>query len=322
MKQEWTKQEVMAQIIDEIKAYQHIAIYRHVYPDPDAYGAQVGMKEIIKTTFKEKNVYMFGKEGEGLDYIGKMDNSAEHEIDESWLAIILDVGDAPRVDDQSFKKCGKVIKIDHHRPFVAPFEDVSWVDISYPATCMMLVDWLHHSKDTLKISKKGREALYVGVVADTGRFEYLDNPTEVFEKITSITYDLEVKPLYEQLYKRKVNKVKFMGYIYSHFEILENGVAVLKIPAEILAQYQLDAMEAARMVNALKDIEGVVNWHFFAELPESKRIACEFRSKGPCVNEIAAKYGGGGHLLAAGATVDNWETVGCIIQDFITNCAE
>ena len=309
-------------IINEIEQHDKIALYRHIYPDQDAYGAQVGLKEIIQMTYPHKKVYLLGEMVEELSYIGQMDDATQLEIDATWLGIIVDVGDAGRIDNQTFKTCGKLIKIDHHKAFEAPFEDVSWVDSTYPATCMMLIDLLIEAKGRLKISKRGREVLYMGVVADTGRFEYLSNPTEVFSKLTTITYDLDVTPLYDALYKECMDEIKFLGYIYTNFEVRKNGVGILKIPADIITKYHLRATEAARRVNALKHVEGLVNWHFFAESPTTGKIHCEFRSKGPCVNEIAMQYGGGGHFLASGAILENWDVVEAMIQVFENNCME
>lgn len=314
------KKELILSIIDKIKAYDHIALYRHVYPDPDSYGAQVGLKSMIEKSFPGKKVYLMGKHEPDLSYIGTMDDPNDVVIDEKCLGIILDVGDAHRVDDQSYKACGCLIKIDHHHPFGEEFADISWVDINYAATCLMLLDLLLESEGILEIERKGREALYIGIVADTGRFAYVENPTDIFRKIHHLTYDLNTKPLYDAFYKRKMNVVKFTGYIYSHFEVRENGVAVLKIPKEIIEEYGMDYMVAARMVNTLQDIEGIINWHFFAEVPTTGKIMCEFRSKGPCVNKIASKYGGGGHFLAGGATIEGWDTVEAIIRDYEENC--
>lgn len=306
-------------IIDKLEAYDTIALYRHVYPDPDSYGAQVALKEIIQESFPGKTVYLMGEHDERLSYIGKMDDKEGIKLDKSSLAVILDVANAPRVDDQSFNDCGYMVKIDHHYPFDEPFEQLTWVDTEYPATCVMLMDLVAHSEGRLKFTKRAREALYIGMIADTGRFEYIENPTSLFERLVHITYDLNTKPLYEAYYERKVNEVQFEGYIYSNFEMRENGVAILKIPADIQEKFNINYMVAARKANTLKGIEGLVNWHFFAEVPGTNKIMCEFRSNGPRVNDIAAKYGGGGHMLAGGATVEGWDTVECIIQDFIDN---
>lgn len=313
---------VIQAIINKIEEYDTIALFRHVYPDQDSYGSQVALKNMIEKSFPGKAVYLMGKHDEDLSYIGKMDEHQEEIVlDEKCLAIILDVGDSYRVDNQDYKKCGYVIKIDHHRPFEERFEDLSWVDIEYPATSLMLVDLLIESEGRLQMDKVGREALYIGIIADTGRFAFVSNPTQIFEKIVHITYDLDTKPLYAAYHKRKLNEVQFTGYIYNNFEIRKNGVAILKIPREVLEKYNMNYMVAARMVNTLQDIDGIVNWHFFAETP-SGQIMSEFRSNGPCVNEIAAQYGGGGHFLAGGATLDSWDTVEAIIADFEENCGK
>ena len=308
-------------IIDKIQEYDTIALYRHVYPDPDSYGAQVALKNMIEKSFPGKKVYLMGKHDEDLAYIGVMDDQSQVTINEACLAILLDIGDAHRVDDQSFAECGYIIKIDHHHPFGEEFANLAWVDINYPATSLMLLDLFLESDNRLQMDKVAREALYIGIVADTGRFVYLENPTNVFKKLEHLTYDLNTKPLYASFYKRKMNAVKFMGYIYSNFEVRKNGVAVLKIPKEIIEKYGMDYMVAARMVNTLQDIDGIINWHFFAEVPSTGKIMCEFRSNGPRVNEIAAKYGGGGHFLAGGATIQRWDIVESIITDFEENCA-
>lgn len=311
---------LIQEIIKKIEEYDTIALFRHIYPDQDAYGSQVALKNMIEKSFPGKKVYLMGKHDEELSYIGVMDNQEGIELGENVLAVILDVGDSYRVDNQSYKDCGCIIKIDHHKPFEEEFADLSWVDPEYPATSLMMIDLFLESDGRLQMDKIAREALFIGVIADTGRFVYVSNPTEVFEKMVHITYDLDTKPLYAAYYKRKLNQVQFTGYIYSHFEMRKNGVAILKIPKEIIEQYEMDYMVAARMVNALQDIEGVVNWHFFAEVPSTGKIMCEFRSSGPCVNEIAAKYGGGGHFLAGGATVEDWDTVEALIKDFEDNC--
>ena len=98
-------------------------------------------------------------------------------------------------------------------------------------------------------------------------------------------------------------------------------MAYLKITYDNVVKYGLTPMKAARMVNALQDTAGIINWHFFAE-KEDGSIFCEFRSNGPRVNDIAFKYGGGGHMLAAGASVSSWNVVDNIIKDMDYNCKE
>ena len=298
--------ELMKSIINKIEEYDTIAIYRHVFPDPDSYSSQTALKSIINNTYPNKKVVLLGEHSKNLEYINTMDE--EIELNKDSLAIIVDVANKERVDNQSFNKCGYILKIDHHKAFDAPFEDLTWVDTNYSSCSEMILDLYLANSNKLKIDKQGRKALFTGIIGDTGRFLYIENPTELFEKLSKITFDLETKEIYANMYKREEEELKFLGYIYSNYVTTENGMAYLKIPNEIVKKYNLQAIKAARMVNALQDTVGIINWHFFAE-KEDGSIFCEFRSNGPRVNDIAANFGGGGHMLAAGASLENWERV-------------
>lgn len=311
------KEELMKSIINKIEEYDTIAIYRHVFPDPDSYSSQTALKSIIKNTYPNKNVVILGEHSKNLEYINVMDK--EIEINKDCLAIIVDVANKERVDNQSFNNAGYIMKIDHHKPFDAPFEDLTWVDTDYSSCSEMILDLYLANEDKLKIDKKGRKALFTGIIGDTGRFLYIDNPTRLFEKLYKITFDLETKEIYENMYRREESELKFLGYIYSNYVTTDNGMAYLKVKNEIAKKYGLEPIKAARMVNALQDTAGIINWHFFVE-KEDGSIFCEFRSNGPRVNDIASSFGGGGHMLAAGASLQNWEKVDEIIKAFDENC--
>lgn len=308
--------ELMKSIINKIEEYDTIAIYRHVFPDPDSYSSQTALKSIIENTYPNKKVVLLGEHSKKLEYITTMDK--EIELDKNSLAIIVDVANKERVDNQTFNKCDYIIKIDHHKPFDEPFEDLTWVDTNYSSCSEMILDLYLAYENKLKIDKKGRRALFTGIIGDTGRFLYVDNPTNLFEKLSKITFDLETKEIYANMYKREENELKFLGYIYSNYITTENGVAYLKVKNEIAKKYGLQPINAARMVNALQDTEGINNWNFFVE-KEDGSIFCEFRSNGPIVNNIASEFGGGGHMLAAGASLENWEKVDEIIKAFDEN---
>lgn len=308
--------ELMKDIINKIEEYDTIAIYRHVFPDPDSYSSQTALKSIIENTYPNKKVVLLGEHSKKLEYINTMDK--EITLDKSCLAFILDVANKERVDNQTFNNCGYIIKIDHHKPFDEPFEDLTWVDTNYSSCSEMILDLYLTYENKLKIDKEGRRALFTGIIGDTGRFLYVDNPTNLFEKLSKITFDLETKEIYANMYKREESELKFLGYIYSNYVTTENGVAYLKVKNEIAKKYGLQPINAARMVNALQDTEGINNWNFFVE-KEDGSIFCEFRSNGPIVNNIASEFGGGGHMLAAGASLESWEKVDEIIKAFDEN---
>ncbi|HAQ07073.1 MAG TPA: DHH family phosphoesterase, partial [Bacillus bacterium] len=63
-----------AQILEAIENYETIIIHRHVRPDPDAYGSQGGLAEILKASYPGKNVYTVGKEEPSLHYMRRLDS--------------------------------------------------------------------------------------------------------------------------------------------------------------------------------------------------------------------------------------------------------
>lgn len=92
------KEKLMKEIINKIEEFETIAIFRHVFPDPDSYSSQTALKSIINNTYPDKKVVILGEHSKNLEYINTMDE--EIDLDKECLAIIVDVANAPRVDNQ------------------------------------------------------------------------------------------------------------------------------------------------------------------------------------------------------------------------------
>ena len=110
------------QIIDTIQQYETIIVHRHVRPDPDAYGSQMGLAEIIRKNYPAKHVFVVGEHEDSLSFLG-----APEQIDdatfEGALIIVTDTANTARIDDQRFAKGDFLIKIDHHlTPYVQCIE--------------------------------------------------------------------------------------------------------------------------------------------------------------------------------------------------------
>ena len=116
------------QIIDTIEKYDKIIIHRHVRPDPDAYGSQIGLKELIKANYPDKKVYAAGKHEESLTYLAVPDQ-VERSIYEDALVIVTDTGNTERIDGEFYTEGALLMKIDHH-PDADPYGDIKWVDTS------------------------------------------------------------------------------------------------------------------------------------------------------------------------------------------------
>jgi bifunctional oligoribonuclease and PAP phosphatase NrnA len=306
------------QIIEMIKQYDTIIIHRHVRPDPDAYGSQGGLAEILKASFPNKTIYTVGQEERSLQYLRRLDVISDDTY-KGALVIVTDTANQERVCDQRYRSGDKLIKIDHH-PNEDPYGDIVWVDTTSSSTSEMIYElYLFGKEKGLKMSDQAARLLYAGIVGDTGRFLYPSTNDRTFQYAGElIKYDFSRTEVYDGMYELPMNVVKLNGYVLQNFEMNENGVASMILPKELLAQYEVRAADASLLVSALGSVEGIKAWAFFIE--ESDQIRVRLRSKGPVINGIAKKYKGGGHPLAAGASIYSWDEVPNVMKDIEEVC--
>jgi bifunctional oligoribonuclease and PAP phosphatase NrnA len=305
-------------ILDTIEQYDTIIIHRHVRPDPDALGSQGGLSELLKTSYPDKNVYVVGEEDKELTFLCKMDQIAD-ETFKGALVIICDTANQPRISDQRYKLGEKIIKIDHH-PNEDPYGDIVWVDTSASSVSEMIYDFYVSQKERgLLLTQRAARLLYAGIIGDTGRFLFSNTTKKTFQYAGELIHTgIEFREIYENLYKRKLELVYLNGYVLQNFTLTESGAGYIKLTQEILNDYGIVPSEASLLVNAFSEVEGLKAWVFFIE--EKDQIRVRLRSKGPVVNTIAARYEGGGHPMAAGATIYKWEQVEDVLRDLEEVC--
>lgn len=305
-------------ILETIKSYETIIVHRHVRPDPDAYGSQCGLAEILKASFPEKSIYTVGKEEESLHYLKRLD-SINDEAYQGALVIICDTANKERICDSRYSLGDMVIKIDHH-PNEDPYGDLVWVDTSSSSTSEMIYEFYLSGKDKgLILNDEGARLIYAGIVGDTGRFLYPSTSERTFSYAGElIHYNFSRNELYDKMYELKPNIIKLNGYVLQNFEVHADGVASMIISKELLAQFDARVAEASLLVSVLGNVQGIIAWVFFIE--EEDQIRVRLRSKGPVINGIAKKYRGGGHPLAAGASIHSWDEMPSVIHDLEEVC--
>lgn len=305
-------------ILDAIKQFETIIIHRHVRPDPDAYGSQGGLAEIIKTSFPAKKVYTVGKEEESLHFLRRLD-VIEDSMYENALVIVCDTANQERVCDSRYTKGRMLIKIDHH-PNDDPYGDIVWVDTSASSVSEMIYEFYLFGKDQgLKLNDEGARLLYAGIVGDTGRFLYPSTTEKTFSYAGElINYNFTRPDMYNQMYELEPNIVKLNGYVLQNFTMLPSGAAYMKLDKEVLSRFEAVPSQASLLVGELGSVKGITAWVFFIE--EDDQIRVRFRSKGPIINVLAKKYNGGGHPLASGASIFSWDIAQDVIRDLDELC--
>ena len=128
--------EICHQILEKIKAYDTIIIHRHMKPDPDALGSQVGLKALLEHHFPEKTIKAVGFNEPTLSWLAEMDEVDDQEFEGS-LAIICDTANTARIDDKRYTQADTIIKIDHH-PNDEVYGDLVWVDTNSSSASEMI----------------------------------------------------------------------------------------------------------------------------------------------------------------------------------------
>ncbi|WP_137743976.1 DHH family phosphoesterase [Robertmurraya siralis] len=305
-------------IFETIQKYDTIIIHRHVRPDPDAYGSQGGLAELLKASFPKKSIYMVGKEEPSLHYLSRLDHIAD-ETYKGALVIVTDTANEARICDQRYQLGDYLIKIDHH-PNEEPYGDLSWVDTEASSCSEMIYEfYLAGQASGLKMSDAAARLLYAGIVGDTGRFLYPSTTEKTFAYASElIKYNFDRTELFDRMYELESNLVKLNGYVLQNFNMNEHGVASIILNKELLEDFAAIPSEASLLVSTLGNVKGLLAWVFFIE--EEDQIRVRLRSKGPVINSIARKFNGGGHPLAAGASIYSWDEVEHVMKELEEAC--
>ena len=300
-------------ILNKIKAYDTIIIHRHMRPDPDALGSQVGLAEILRASFPEKQIYQVGKTVDHLEYLATMQEIAD-EVYQDSLVIVTDTANVPRISDERYHLGKELIKIDHH-PNDEPYGDFVYVDTTASSCSEIICDFYQQLADELTMTTKAARLLYAGIVGDTGRFLYPTTTAKTLRIASFLReFDFDATLLNRQISQISLSVSKLVGYVYQNLEIDENGAAYCYLSQAVLQEYQVDDAKTAHLVPLPGEIEQVQAWALFVEQPEGY-YRVRLRSKTEPINEIAKRHHGGGHPLASGANAYSLEEAQEIYQE-------
>ena len=307
------------QVLKKIKKYDNIVLARHVGPDPDALGSTLGMKELIETNFKNKNVYVVGKPTHRFKFLGLLD--VLEEVPENSLLIVLDTPDLKRIDGAVPSDYDYSIKMDHH-PADIKICDLEIVDETASSACQLVIEF---AKDNnLKITASAAEKLFVGLIADTNRFLFNYTSTKTFDLVSHMIRKsgLDFTSVYPKLYLRPYKDLKFESYLGENMTITSNGVGYVKVEQDVLDKYGVDSPTPGNMINNFNNINELMVWVMFTYDKINNNIRVSIRSRGPIINDVAAQFNGGGHIYASGARLEDFETADRMIEKLDERCKE
>lgn len=293
----------MQNILDKIKAYDKIIIFRHFRPDGDAVGSTKGLARILQLTYPDKKIYLQNADYSNyLAFLGKEDDLLPDEEYTDALGIVLDTATQERISNKKFSLCKEIIKIDHHIP-VQDYGVCQWVEESRSSLCEMIAYFYDVFKDELKIDKEAATYIYTGMVTDSGRFRFREVSGNTL-RLAGLMLDqgVDLDYVYSHLYMRDFNSFKFESYAHRKMKISENGVVTLFVTKGMKKKFKLSNEDASASVSYMEGIKNSLIWIAFIQMDDGS-IRVRLRSRYVTVSELAEKYNGGGHACAAGATV-------------------
>ena len=176
----------------------------------------------------------------------------------------------------------------------------------------------------LKMDTKVAEDLFVGMVFDSDRFLLPNTSVATLKTAYELvnTSNINFVNLYDNLYERSISEEKFRAYLINNIEITENKFGFIFVPSEDLKKFNVEATSVSNQVNDFYFIKELICWMFVVYDERNDIYKANIRSRGPVINEVAAKYNGGGHKFASGCRTDDYKVIEALAKDLDATCKE
>lgn len=297
---------LFAEVGEVLRGHERFVLMSHVRPDGDAIGSQIALGFALMGMGKK--VWMINEDGvpESLEFLKGSERVTRppEEVLDVEVAIALDTGNKPRLGEKSLHaaSAAKVwLNIDHHISNPG-YGDVNLIDGKSPATGQILYELI--TGLGLPFSEETRDAIYVAVSTDTGSFQY--------GSTTAKTYEMAADLMRRGLSVGRINSDTYDNHPLRRLELMkalldtlalgaEGRLASWELRKETMERLELQADDSEGLIDMIRAIRGVLVAAFFEELGDGK-VRVSMRSKDKRVNvcEVAERFGGGGHAMAAG----------------------
>lgn len=308
--------QLIAETRELIANAEQIVIVSHVGPDGDALGSSLGLQHFLSTMDKSSTViypspfpdfigWIPGAE-KALIYTTQQEK-ADLVVAQADLIVAVDFNTPKRLSTLAEVICQAEtpkIMIDHH---LFPDREFADVIISHPeisSTSELIFRLIDQMESVPNLTLPCAEAIYTGMMTDTGAFTYNANQQEIYNIVSKL---IEIGVQKDEIYRKvfntfSENRMRLQGYcIYQKMKIYpEYRTALITLSQEELKNFDYQNGDAEGFVNIPLSIKDIVFSVFMRE--DTEKIKISLRSQGTFpANEFSANiFNGGGHLNAAG----------------------
>ncbi|MDR1256071.1 MAG: bifunctional oligoribonuclease/PAP phosphatase NrnA [Puniceicoccales bacterium] len=292
----------MSDLFQLLRPWEAYNIVGHVRPDGDCIGSEVALCEVIGAL--GKRCYIIRNDAIAPNFASffhGMPIVSTDKMDSSLPLICVDCSDFSRVGQAVKSAYGEVfLNIDHHISN-ANFALNNIVNSSAASTTEILAELLIENNFT--ITKKIADALYLGIVTDTGSFAYDSTSLKTFQ-IAEMLVKLGTKPykIYALAYENNtLQRYRLLERLLKNIEIFGDGRLCLSFVTELdFKETGATAFDTEGLVNYTRELEGVLIGCFLEVRNNSVKCSLRAVDRSLRVDLLASTFGGGGHPCAAG----------------------
>ena len=303
-----------------IERYDRIVVFRHIKPDFDDFGCQIGFYTFLKYNLQNKEIHFVGDHHPTFNprlFPNPETLNNDWFLQGDFLGIVCDVGDPERIADPRFKHARYKVKIDHHPCKKEIAKRATYVNLDSASASELVADVLLNFKGK-KLSAEAARYLFIGIVGDSGRFLYDSTSPHTFAIAEAlIATGFPLHETYLAMYEKNIDSLTSLGYVLSHFSVTEHGVAYYLLPSKVQEELGITPILGKEHVNAFSNINGINAWCSITEDPQPKDYCwrISIRSKKDDISGVANKWGGGGHPCASGARIDSLDDLDAFLKD-------
>ena len=286
---------------EKIKESKNIVLAAHINPDGDALGSSLSLYPILKKMGKNVKVFNATKPlPMYLDFLPNFDKVTDKLPKNYDLLISFDCGSFDRLGIE--EKPPFLINIDHHISNTK-YGDINIIDPKAASSSQVVYNML--KANGVEIPSESAVCIYTALVTDTGSFQYESVNDKVFEMAAELVR-CGVKPDFvaKMLFQRdRLSRLRLLAKAYDTIELCcEGKVAFVEVTKEMMEITGAIKDDTDTIVNSVRAIASVEVACMLREDDDGIKIS--LRSKNYAdVSKVAVKYGGGGHIRAAGATI-------------------
>jgi phosphoesterase RecJ-like protein len=301
------------QVIDELRSGERFVLTTHEHPDGDALGSLAAMQQVLCSMGKDAVSFLAAEEFP-LPYeyrfieLPQLVTTVPDDVEDRTV-IFLDCGNIDRNPAPELNHAARILNIDHHHDNTR----FGTIDHVVPqASCTAELIWDLMRGLGVELTQSIAEALYVGLVTDTGKFMYENTGSRAHVMAAElIGAGIDVHAIYRRLYEGvPQGKLELLARGLSAVERFDGGLlTVTQLTREDYAITGADESYSEGVVDHLRSVEGTAVAGLVRELLSEtaatrRKVSLRATDDRVDVSVIARSLGGGGHRRAAGFSTD------------------